>query len=95
MRITERQLRRIVREVIVEEQINEGLKDSTIIKTAVAVLAAVGMYASITNGSPKDKVIAAQEVVKSPEGQDAVIDVINNEALNTLKTWEDITILNQ
>ena len=94
MRITERQLRRIVREVIAEEQINEGLKDNTIIKTAVAVLAAVGMYASITGGH--EDILKAQKVADTTPG---IEKVINHKALSDLQGYnpgvEMTTILNQ
>ena len=75
-------------------KINEGLKDSTIMKTAVAVLAAVGMYASITGDS--DDILQAQNVVKSkPE----IEQIINRKALTDLQNYnpgvEMTTILNQ
>ena len=82
MRITERQLRRIVSEVIAEELIKEGIKDKTIMKTAAAVLAVVGMYNVITGG-PAD-ILKAQEAVNNNPGIERVID---HEALTGLRHY--------
>ena len=84
MKITERQLRKIIREVITEEKINEGIDGSTIIKTALAVLAIVGMHEVISNGSPQDQIEAAIE--KSSD--EAVQNVIDRDALTKLKGYE-------
>lgn len=61
MKITESQLRSVIRQVIAEEQINEGIKDSTILLTlAATVLAAAGLAGQITN-TPADVHLANQK----------------------------------
>ena len=96
MKITERQLRQIVREVITEEQINEGLKDSTIMTTAAVILAAAGMWSAITGNQSDIK--TAQEHINKP----AVQKAINPKQLDQFKKAsgynpgvEMTTILNQ
>ena len=84
MKITERQLRKIIREVITEEKINEGIDGSTIIKTALAVLAIVGMHEVISNGSPQDQIKTAIE----NSNDKAVQGVIDPKALGKLKGYK-------
>ena len=73
MIITESQLRSIVRQVIAEEQINEGIKDSTILLTlAATVLAAAGLAGQITDSSAdislaKENIAAAENAAKKVE----------------------------
>ena len=61
MIITESQLRSIVRQVITEEQLNESVKESTLITLSAIILAVAGLAGKITNSS-KDVSLAQENI---------------------------------
>jgi hypothetical protein len=78
MKITESQLRSVIRQVIVEESLNESIPDKYILGIAAAVLAAAGLFGKITGGT--EDINNARSVSNEPE----VTQAIKSDALRDL-----------
>lgn len=79
MRITESQLRLVIRQTIAEEQLNEGIKDSTILTLSAIILAAAGLAGKITNTKADVDLANQNKAIASELAPEAV------------KKFEDIT----
>lgn len=90
MRITESQLRSVIRQVIAEEQINEGIKDSTILLTlAATVLAVAGLAGQITDSS--DDISLARENIAAAENAADKVKHVTPEISHVVKKFKDMT----
>ena len=98
MRITEAQLRKLVRQVIAEETMNEGIKDNTLLTAAALVLTAVGMFNAI-KGDHTD-IARAQQVIDKPGVEMLQPDIVQqvqsaDGGMTGMGTGAEQAILNQ